>query len=227
MQFRPFGLWRQCFCRVQHLCVVDVRALSRRMVKALRHAPVGEGGWLPVSWLATTYGCSEAEILAAAGPEGSPGKTRFVTTDLGGTTCVKALQGHSSATGVSVQELYPRADHEHFTETYGPNNVPDLMLAHGTFGRHVESIRSGGLLPGGGTTDRQTTHFALTTRGAFLYPLNLMRRSADVVLVASLEAILQSGITLYCGAEGVYLTDQAVDPGQLSAWSVLTGLFRG
>ena len=207
--------------------MVDVRALSRRMVKALRHAPVGEGGWLPVSWLATTYGCSEAEILAAAGPEGSPGKTRFVTADLGGTTCVKALQGHSSATGVSVQELYLRADHEHFTETYGPNNVPDLMLAHGTFGRHVESIRSGGLLPGGGTTDRQTTHFALTTRGAFLYPLNLMRRSADVVLVASLEAILQSGITLYCGAEGVYLTDQAVDPGQLSAWSVLTGGRQG
>ena len=101
------------------------------------------------------------------------------------------------------------------------------MLAHGTFGRHVESIRSGGLLPGGGTTDRQTTHFALTTRGAFLYPLNLMRRSADVVLVASLEAILQSGITLYCGAEGVYLTDQAVDPGQLSAWSVLTGGRQG
>ena len=57
--------------------MVDVRALSRRMVKALRHAPVGEGGWLPVSWLATTYGCSEAEILAAAGSEGSPGKTRF------------------------------------------------------------------------------------------------------------------------------------------------------
>ncbi|CAJ1400134.1 unnamed protein product [Effrenium voratum] len=159
--------------------------------------------------------------------DGSPGKTRFVTADLGGTTCVKALQGHSSATGVSVQELYPRADHEHFTETYGPNNVPDLMLAHGTFGRHVESIRSGGLLPGGGTTDRQTTHFALTTRGAFLYPLNLMRRSADVVLVASLEAILRSGITLYCGAEGVYLTDQAVDPGQLSAWSVLTGGRQG
>ena len=189
------------------------------------HATVGEG--VPVLWLATTYGCSEAEILAAAGPEGSPGKTRFVTADLGGTTCVKALQGHSSATGVSVQELYPRADHEHFTETYGPNNVPDLMLAHGTFGRHVESIRSGGLLPGGGTTDRQTTHFALTTRGAFLYPLNLMRRSADAVLVASLEAILQSGITLYCGAEGVYLTDQAVDPGQLSAWSVLTGGRQG
>ncbi|CAJ1369236.1 unnamed protein product, partial [Effrenium voratum] len=127
----------------QWLAYVDDLTVRRRMVKALRHAPVGEGGWLPVSWLATTYRCSEAEILAAAGPEGSPGKTRFVTADLGGTTCVKALQGHSSATGVSVQELYPRADHEHFTETYGPNNVPDLMLAHGTFGRHVESIRSG------------------------------------------------------------------------------------
>ena len=100
--------------------MVDVRALSRRMVKALRHAPVGEGGWLPVSWLATTYGCSEAEILAAAGPEGSPGKTRFVTADLGGTTCVKALEGHSSATGVSVQELYPRADHEHSLKRTGP-----------------------------------------------------------------------------------------------------------
>ena len=47
------------------------------------------------------------------------------------------------------------------------------------------------------------------------------------MLVASLEAILQSGITLYCGAGGVYLTDQAVDPGQLSAWSVLTGGRQG
>ena len=73
----------------------------------------------------------------------------------------------------------------------------------------------------------EALRIALTTRGAFLYPLNLMRRSADVVLVASLEAILHSGITLYCGAEGVYLTDQAVDPGQLSAWSVLTGGRQG
>ena len=102
-QFRPGVRGCEVGICVTVSAMVDVRALSRRMVKALRHAPVGEGGWLPVSWLATTYGCSEAEILAAAGPEGSPGKTRFVTADLGGTTRVKALQGHSSATGVQFR----------------------------------------------------------------------------------------------------------------------------
>ncbi|MFI6758401.1 RNA 2'-phosphotransferase [Micromonospora sp. NPDC050417] len=177
----------------------QLRTISKRMSKVLRHAPESVGltldanGWVPV-----------AELLAALSRHGRPvtrdeldavvagnDKQRFaVRTGPDGVDRVRASQGHSARVQVDLA-LIPV--------------TPPEQLYHGTAAVNVPAILVEGLRPG------RRHHVHLSVDVATAVTVGRRRGGAVSVLMVDAAKLAARGHDFYRSDNGVWLTD-AVPP---------------
>jgi putative RNA 2'-phosphotransferase len=170
--------------------------LSKRMSKALRHAPdriglVPDGaGWVPVAELLAALRIERPELDAVvAGND----KQRFaVERGADGVERIRASQGHT----IPVELGLPLAD-------------PPPLLYHGTTESALESIRTSGLNRG------SRHHVHLSTDEDTARRVGARRGGAVVIVVVDAGAMARDGYLFHRSANGVWLTDE-VPPEYLS-----------
>merc|ERR1719356_1322230 len=125
---------------------------------------------------------------------------------------IRAVQGHSmEASG----EYYIRAvqghsmkavDDESLLTRLSPHDTKlPVVCVHGTYRRHLPSILQRGLLPGGGTSDRNHVHFAPFEPGDGRV-ISGMRSSCEIAIYLDLRAALVGGVPFFLSNNQVILS---------------------
>jgi putative RNA 2'-phosphotransferase len=170
-----------------------VKALSKRMSLALRHAPERFGlapdsaGWVPIATFLAALQISRADLDAVVA---NSDKQRFaVGTAPDGTERIRANQGHSIPVDL---ELTPE--------------TPPAVLYHGTSTAALESIRATGLNRG----NRHHVHLSADRETA--QRVGARRQGPVAVLTVDAAAMTTAGHVFYRSANGVWLTDAVPPP---------------
>lgn len=155
--------------------------LSKRMSKALRHAPERVGltldaaGWVDLDDFVRALGVTREQVLEVV--EGND-KQRFAIED----ERIRASQGHTVAVSLDLPVAEPPAE-----------------LYHGTIGRYLPDIFRDGLRP----MARHDVHLSPTAETAVRVG---SRRGKPVVLVVDAAAMSADGHEFRVSANGVWLT---------------------
>lgn len=171
--------------------------LSRRMSKALRHAPaefgleLDSGGWVDldlfVAAMSTPHRPVTRELIEQV--VATSDKQRYAVDATG--TLIRANQGHSVTVDLHLE----------------PTTPPDVLF-HGTVDRFLPAIRHEGLRP----MKRHHVHLSADASTA----TNVgQRRGKPVVLRVDAAAMTRAGHVFFRSANGVWLTD-AVPPSYLN-----------
>lgn len=164
--------------------------LSRRMSKALRHAPaefgltLDAGGWVDVDDLVAALDLPHrpATRKLLEHVVATSDKQRFAFDATG--TRIRANQGHSVAVDLGLEPVTP----------------PDLLF-HGTVERFLPAIRRDGLKP----MKRHHVHLSADETTATKIG---QRRGQPVVLRVDAAAMQRAGHVFYRSANGVWLVDE-------------------
>lgn len=154
--------------------------LSKRMSKALRHAPERVGltldaaGWVDLDDFVRALGVTREQVLEVV--EGND-KQRFAIED----ERIRASQGHTVAVSLDLPVAEPPAE-----------------LYHGTIGRYLPDIFRDGLRP----MARHDVHLSPTVETAVRVG---SRRGKPVVLVVDAAAMSADGHEFRVSANGVWL----------------------
>ena len=123
-------------------------------------------------------------------------KSRFAREVILDQHYLKAVQGHS------IPGLNDGAMHTPVTLDAG--NLPGVSV-HGTFWKHLSSIREHGLLAGGLKGTRGHIHFQTRDIGDDRV-VSGMRGNCEVAVYIDLEAALRAGVKFFLSDNGVLLT---------------------
>lgn len=170
----------------------DAVRLSKRMSRALRHAPdqfgleLDQAGWVPVDDLLAALRVTRLDLdVVVAGND----KQRFaIQCGADGTEVIRANQGHSIPVDLGL-----------------PPQRPPPTLYHGTTASALGSIRASGLHRG------RRHHVHLSADVDTARRVGGRRRGTVVVLTVGAGAMARDGYLFYRSANGVWLTD-AVPP---------------
>ncbi|GAB2986423.1 RNA 2'-phosphotransferase [Saccharothrix stipae] len=163
--------------------------LSKRMSKALRHAPQEVGltldaaGWVDLGDFVRALGVTRAQVLEVVADND---KQRFAIED----GRIRASQGHTVAVSLDLPVAEPPAE-----------------LYHGTVGRVLPDIFRDGLRP----MARHDVHLSATVETAVRVG---SRRGKPVVLAVDAAAMAADGHEFRVSANGVWLV-AAVPPNYL------------
>ena len=174
--------------------------LEYMLTRGLRHGDYGfrghlsDQGRVSVRFAADQFGVSEQDIESVVSWQ--HGKQRLATdTDHSGRVWIRALQGHSSDSGLSKASFQTSAEADNLRD--------DQELMHGTFKQRVEDIISSGALKAEGAgrpgEGRLFVHEAGRISG--------IRKGCDTAFVARVGTLRAAGVTLLSGTAGVVLTD--------------------
>jgi len=149
---------------------------------------------LAVNWLSEL----QCTVLDVESVVKESDKKRFDMIEEGGEQLIRAAQGHSIK-GVDDERLLRRLSVE-------DEDLPETCV-HGTYRRHYEKIRSGGLLAGGshGAAFRKHVHF-VPFDPYDRRVISGMRYDCEVAIWIDLRRALEDGLPFYMSANQVILS---------------------
>ena len=183
--------------------------LEYMLTRGLRHGDYGfrghlsDQGRVSVRFAADQFGVSEQDIESVVSWQ--HGKLRLATdTDHSGRVWIRALQGHSSDSGLSKASFR--------TSTEADNLRDDQELMHGTFKQRVEDIISSGALKaeGAGRPGEGRLFVHWTTRVGEAGRISGIRNGCDTAFVArvgttdNISVDFCSKVVLYDQATGKF-----------------------
>lgn len=177
------------------MAVRDLKALSRTLSHALRHAPwlyeleLDAEGWTPV----------EPVIASLRGER--PDWAELTPEDFAQVIATSAKRRHEMADG-RIRALYGHSVPGKLARTA---SAPPERLYHGTSPKALDAIRRDGLRP----MRRQYVH--LSNNLADAIEVGRRKHPQPVMLVIDAAAAAKAGIAFYAGNEKVWLAD-AVPP---------------
>ena len=195
------------------------KELQYCMTKAYRHGAyshrgrLSRGGWIKMSESADLFQITVGQLWDALALEENSGQKKRFEVSRG---WIRAAQGHSSDSGLQrPSDVYLEVT-EHSLAERGFAMVSPLY--HGTDADRVESIINFGLLAGGGNErNRLAVHWILA-RPVRIAEVPGFRSGSTALIETSIRRLIESGVGVYHGSEGVILTESVPPEGLLRAW---------
>ena len=192
----------QASCPV--MCQDRRRRVSKALSFVLRHGAFSEGVRLDAEGYGHVRDILESPAMSLLHVTlqelrrtvSSDEKNRFSIVTVLDQFYVKANEGHSIR-GLDAQAM-------HTPVTIAAGNVPAVAI-HGSFRKHLSSIRARGLLAGGLRGTREHVHFQTSDIGEDGVIAGT-RADWEIAVYVDIPAALRDGVHFYLSANGVLLT---------------------